>query len=97
MIHCDECVHLRWQETLFPAATPFEVKKGRQVTIAYPPEAELHLDTPHGYCNVGVSVTFQFPSGYTCQEWGYRPTHSCNHFNAIRDPRVVILEQGVSP
>lgn len=83
MIHCDECAHLRWQETLFMPPKPLRIikKRGREDVVVHDPEAFLCLDTPHGYCNVGISITFQMPDAdFLCSNWGYRPTHHCSHF-----------------
>lgn len=84
MTHCDECIHLRWQSTLFLAPKPLKIikKRGREDVIVHDPEAGLLLDTPHGYCNVGTSITFQMPTDFTFVNWGYRPTHRCGHFTA---------------
>ncbi|MBN9503615.1 MAG: hypothetical protein J0H02_17700 [Armatimonadetes bacterium] len=97
MIHCDECIHLRWQESLFPPL-PMKIikgKRGKPDQVVYDAEAAELFDTPYGYCNAGVSITFQMPTGDPYSLWGYRPTHRCacrQEFNQDSEPEYRLTE-----
>lgn len=91
MIHCDECVHLICQETLFSDASEIDDASKTKLRKSHSPynltltvrdqaASRIGADAIRCHCLAGVPIVFQMPSDGNRDDWGYRPHRRCTHF-----------------